>query len=104
MIVEAAWTYTTVAAGTGDEVGIAGTAGMRLMGYSIKETAGAVATLLLRHGATVAGDIVAAENFAAAGSETRWFGPQGIPVGSGIFIERLTGTTAVTLWTKVEAP
>lgn len=95
------YTYTTIAAGTGDEAGIAAATNLRLMGYSIKETAGAVATLLLRHGATVSGDVIANENFAAAGSETRWFGPQGLPVDSGVFIERLTGTTAVTLWTTV---
>jgi hypothetical protein len=95
------YTYTTVAAGTGDEAGIAAAANMRLMGYSIKETAGAVATLLLRHGDAATDEIVAAENFAAAGSTTRWFGPGGIPVPDGVFIERLTGTTAVTLWTTI---
>lgn len=95
------WTYTTIAAGTGDEAGIAGATGLRLMGYSIKETAGAVATLLLRHGDAVSDTIFAAENFAAAGSVTRFFGPQGLPVEDGVFIERLTGTTAVTLWTMV---
>lgn len=102
MINENSFTYTTIAAGTGDEVGIAAAAGLRLMGYSIKETAGAVATLLLRHGVVVGGAVMAAENFAAAGSETRWFGPQGIPISGGVFIERLTGTTAVTLWTQVQ--
>jgi hypothetical protein len=95
------YTYTTVTAGTGDEAGIAAAAGLRLMGYSIKETAGAVATLLLRHGDAATDTIMLAENFAAAGSVTRWFGPQGLPVQDGVFIERLTGTTAVTLWTTV---
>jgi hypothetical protein len=60
-----------------------------------------VATLLLRHGDAATDEIVAAENFAAAGSTTRWFGPGGIPVPDGVFIERLTGTTAVTLWTTI---
>ena len=95
------YTYTTIAAATTDEAGIAAAANMRLMGYSIKETAGAVATLLLRHGDAASDEIFAAENFAAAGCTLRWFGPGGIPVPDGVFIERLTGTTAVTLWTTI---
>lgn len=93
-------TITAIAAGTGDEAGLAATPNLRLMGYSMKETAGAVATLILRHGGTGGVDTIFA-NFAAAGSTTQWFGPQGIPMPSGIWIERLTGTTAVTLFTKI---
>ena len=95
------FTTTVVAASATDEAGVAATANMRLMGYSIKETAGAVATMSLLHGASAAGTALAHENFAAAGSETRWFGPQGIPCASGVWIERLTGSTAVVLYTKV---
>ena len=95
------FTTTVVAAGSTDEAGVAATANMRLMGYSIKETAGAVATMSLLHGASSAGTALAHENFAAAASVTRWFGPQGIPCASGIWIERLTGSTAVVLYTKV---
>lgn len=94
-------TVTVIAAGTGDEAGVAATPNMRLMGYSIKETAGAVATLSILHGASSAGTALFHENFAAAGSTTEWFGPQGIPCASGVWIERLTGTTAVILHTKV---
>lgn len=95
------FTTTVVASGTGDEAGVAANTNLRLMGYSIKETAGAVATLSLLNGASSAGTAVAHENFAAAGSVGRWFGPQGIPCSGGVWIERLTGTTAVILYTRL---
>lgn len=96
------FTYTTIAAATGDEAGVAATTGLRLMGYSVRETAAGVATLNIQHGAASATPIMAAENLAAAGSVVRWFGPQGLPCGSGIWIERLTGTTQVNLITAIE--
>ena len=94
-------TATNIAAGTGDEAGVAATPNMRLMGYSIKETAGAVATLSLHNGASASGAALAYVNLAAAGSTTVWFGPQGIPSAAGVWIERLTGTTAVILHTRI---
>lgn len=94
------YTYTNVATGTTDEAGIAATDNMRLMGYSIRETAAAVATLNICHGA--AGTVIInAHNLAASTSADRWFGPQGLPVSAGVWIERLTGTTAVTLITTI---
>lgn len=93
------YTYTTIAAATGDEAGLAAATGLRLMGYSIRETAAAVATLNIEHGTANSSPVLAAENLAAAGSVVRWFGPQGLPCASGIWIERLTGTTQVHLIT-----
>lgn len=95
------FTTTNIAAASGDEAGVAATANMRLMGFSIKETAGAVATLSLHNGTSASGTALAYVNFAAAGSTTQWFGPQGIPCPLGVWIERLTGSTAVILYTKV---
>lgn len=94
-------TTTVVAAGTGDEAGVAANTNLRLMGYSIKETAAGVATLSLLNGASSAGTAVVHLNLAAAGSDTKWFGPQGIPCPLGVWIERLTGTTAVILYTRL---
>ena len=96
------YTYTTVAtAATTDEQGIAAAAGLRLMGYTIRETAAAVATVNLCHGTSNA-TIIAGENLAASSSVTRWFGPQGLPVDAGVYIERLTGgSTQVILITMV---
>lgn len=96
-------TTTNKSAGTGDEAGVAAATGLRLMGYSIKETAGAVATVSLHNGTSGSATALAYVNLAAAGSVTEWFGPQGIPAESGVWIERLTGTTAVILHTKVVA-
>ena len=95
------YTYTTVAAGTGDEAGVAAAHGLRLMGLSVRETAGAVATLNIEHGAAASSPIVDAINLAAAGSITHWFGPQGLPCSSGVYVERLTGTTQVNLITTL---
>jgi hypothetical protein len=93
-------TITAIASGSGDEAGIAATANLRLMGFSVKESAGAAATAVLRHGGTGGVDTVFI-NLATAGSDTQWFGPQGIPMPSGVWIERLTGSCAITLYTKI---
>lgn len=95
------YTYTTVAAATGDEAGIAATHGLRLMGWSVRETAAGVATLNIQHGAASATPIMAAINLAAAGSASEWYGPQGLPCSGGVWIERLTGTTQVNLITML---
>lgn len=94
------YTYTTIAtAATTDEQGIAAAHGLRLMGYFIRETAAAAATLNLCHG-TSNTTIIAAENLALSSSVARWFGPQGLPVEAGVYIERLTGgSTQVVLIT-----
>lgn len=96
------YTYTTVAAGTGDEAGVAATHGLHLMGYSVRETAAGVATLNIEHGTANSSPIMAAVNLAAAGSDVQWFGPGGLPCFGGIWIERLTGTTQVNLITTVK--
>ena len=96
------YTITNKAAATTDEAGIAAAATMRLCGYSIRETAAAAATVDISHGAA-AGTIIMAENLAASTSVFRWFGAEGIPVPLGVWIERLTGTTLVTLITKTVA-
>jgi hypothetical protein len=95
------YTYTTIAAATGDEAGKAAAGNMRLMGLSVRETAGAVATLNIEHGTANSSPIMAAINLASAGSTVLWFGPQGLPCEAGIWIERLTGTTQVILITTI---
>ena len=97
-----AYTYTTIAtAATTDEQGIAAATGMRLMGYTIRETAAAVATVNLCHGTDNTTKILG-ENLAASATVFRWFGPQGLPVDAGVYIERLTGgSTQVILITAI---
>lgn len=96
------YTYTTIAtAATTDEQGIAAAVGQRLMGYFIRETAAAVATVNLCHGTSNA-TIMAVENLAASVTVHRWFGPQGLAADNGIWIERLTGgSTQVILITAI---
>lgn len=95
------YTYTTVTAGTGDEAGVAATHGLRLMGYSVRETAAAAATLNIEHGTANSSPVMAAINLAASAGDVQWFGPQGLPCSGGIWIERLTGTTQVNLITTI---
>jgi len=95
------FTTTNIASASTDEAGVAATADMRLMGYSIKETAASTATMSLHNGTSASGAALAYINLASGGSVTEWFGPQGIPCAGGVWIERLTGSTAVILHTKV---
>lgn len=101
MTLAANYTYTTIASASGDEAGIAATAGLRLMGVSVRETAAGVATLNIEHGTANSSPIMVAFNLAAAGSDMQWFGPQGLPCAGGIWIERLTGSTQVNLITTI---
>jgi hypothetical protein len=99
MIQDGTYTFTNKAAATADEAGVAANANLRLMGYTIRESAAGTATVDMSHGAA-AGTIIFSENLAASTSVFRWFGPAGIPVPLGVWIERLTGNTAVTIITK----
>lgn len=96
------YTYTTIASASGDEAGVAAAHGLRLMGYSVRETAAGAATLNLEHGTANSSPVLAAINLAASASETKWFGPQGLPCSSGIWVERLTGSTQVNLITTIQ--
>ncbi len=95
------YTYTTIAAATGDEAGVAATAGLTLMGFSVYERAGAVATLNIEHGAANSSPVMAGINLAANTSDLRWYGSPGLPCAGGVWVERLTGNTAVTLITTI---
>lgn len=77
--------------------------GLRLMGYSIAETAAGTAGVIIRNGDDDADlPIVADVALAAGESVTMWFGPDGIDCANGIFIERTSGTTRVTVHYKTE--
>jgi hypothetical protein len=95
------YTITNKVAATTDEAGVAAAAGLRLMGYSIAERAASAATVDMTHGAA-AGTVINYENIAASSSVARWFGPQGIPVPNGVWIERVSGNTAVSIITMID--
>jgi hypothetical protein len=94
------------AVGANVDAAVAATPGLRLMGYSAKESAGtpAAATFSIVHGATgAAGTSVVHQNFAASGSNSEWFGPDGIACPNGISIDWLTGAVDVNIFYKVVA-
>ena len=76
------------------DAAVAATPGLRLMGYSSKESAGtpAAATFKIVHGATGAGGTSLVHiNHALSTSSTQWFGPDGIAVPNGLSIDLITG-------------
>jgi hypothetical protein len=85
------------AAGTGDAQ-ITSSGFSRLFGYSITETAAAVATAVIRNGTSTSGAPLAYIGLPASGAQTVWFGPQGIAAPLGIFLDRVTGTTQVVVY------
>src|SRR5687768_14342718 len=94
-------TATPIATGTADAAGVAALANQRLMGFTVRETGGtpAIASLNLRHGTSVAGAIIAMAAVGASGQQTVWFGPNGIPAASGVFVDRVAGDTDLVLYT-----
>lgn len=95
-----------VAAGIADVQGVAATANLRLVGYSVRESAAtpAAASVSLRHG-TLATDplLLPTVVLAAGGRLEHWFGPDGIACPGGIFVDRATGNTELVLYTKAVA-
>jgi hypothetical protein len=90
------------------DAAVAAATGLRLMGYSCREIAGsaAVASFTIQHSATgAAGTQLVAVELAANGSETKWFGPQGLDcAASGLSINRVAGTLDVTLFYLATPP
>lgn len=84
---------------TTDVQGLDAAANLRLMGFIVAETAGtpAAAEVVLRHGTTDAATIIARIKL-KAGDTVPFSSEKGMPVASGVFIERVSGTTAVTLF------
>ena len=83
---------------------VAATPGLRLMGWSSKESAGtpAAATFAIKHGATVAsGTDMAYVNHALSTSNNQWYGPDGIACPNGISIYWLTGQIDIAVFYKV---
>lgn len=96
-------TITAVAAGTAGTQGVSATANMRLMGFVVRESAGtpAVATLNIRHGTTNSDTVLAPISLVASTTIPAWFGNMGIPCASGLYVDRVSGNTTVTFYTRV---
>ena len=65
----------------------------RLLGWSFSEEAAAAAKVILRDGNGTAGRVLAVISLAAGESNREWFGPDGIQVSTGLYVDRTTGTT-----------
>ena len=86
------------------DAAVAAATGLRLMGYSAKESAAApaAATGVIDIGATAAGGTpVVNLNFAASGSSSAWFGPDGIDAAAGISIDWITGRFDCAIYYKI---
>lgn len=101
----AAATPTAVASGTGDAQGVAAAANLRYVGFTCRENAGspAAAEFILRHGTDNTGTPLAFVKLAANESRADWNGPDGVAAASGIFVDRVSGTTEITIFSKVAA-
>lgn len=64
----------------------------RLAGYTLRETAGAVATVRIHDGFDATGDLLATVALPAAGSADQWLMPHGVAFVYGIWVEIVTGT------------
>lgn len=97
-------TYDLNTAVTADiDSAVNSTQGLRLMGFSCRESAGtpAVASFNIVNGSPASsGDQVILVELAANGSESKWFGPEGIDFQSAISINHLSGEFDVTIFYK----
>jgi len=95
----------TLTAVTSDQNAVvAANSGLRLMGYSIKESAAvpALSTCNIIHGATVGGGVIAVNlKIALSSSNTVWFGPDGIAVPNGISVDWVAGQVDISIFYKV---
>ena len=100
---DVAATLTEVDSGTGDVQGIAAADNLRLVGYSITEDAGtpAAAELSLRHGTLATDPEIFGITLTADQSVREGLWKDGIGVPNGVFIDRVSGTTKLTLFSKI---
>jgi hypothetical protein len=84
------------------DAAVAANPGLRLLGYSIKETAGAPAEFEIVQGATGAGGTgLGAHQVLAANANAQSWMPDGIKVPGGISVRRVAGTAKLAITTKV---
>lgn len=87
-------------------VAVAGAAGRvlasnapgRLLGWSFHETAGAIATVLLRDSRDPGGEVVAFLDLPAGGSDTVWLGPAGVSLTEGLYVDVFAGDVQGTVY------
>lgn len=102
MSTEKASTATAVVAGAGDVQAVPAEAHLRLLGFSCEETASGSAKFRLRNGTSDTDPILFTIGLNAGETTREWFGPGGIKADGGIFIERVSGSTALTVFTRAD--
>ena len=81
---------------------VAATTNLRLVGFSSRETTGtAGAVFNLRHGTSAAGGLLATVSLGVGESAREWYGPDGLAAASGIYLERVSGSSTVVGYSKV---
>lgn len=75
--------------------------GVRLCGWSVRETAGATAGFRLWDKGTVGqGNIVGGANLAANGNDHEWLGDKGVLCDGGLTLDWLSGAFDITVWLR----
>lgn len=94
---------TSVTSGTGDVQVIAATPGLTLYGFSLTESAAsaAAAEVSVRHG-TAATDPELFGVTLGADQSTSDMWQKGVSIPNGLFLDRITGTTKFTAFTRIE--
>lgn len=94
-------TATDAGTGTGDVAITAAATGLRLMGFSARETTGiAGAVFNLRHGVASTDPILVTVSLGANESAREWYGPDGLAAASGIWLDRVSGTSQIVGYYK----
>lgn len=89
------------------DAAVAAATGLRLMGFSIRESAStaAVATCAVVHGATAnGGTVITRIELLPNESRSEWFGPNGIAAASGLSVDITAGTVDADLYYAVVIP
>lgn len=69
----------------------------KLMGWSVRETAAAVASFRIREGGS-GGKILASVGLVASASSQQWLGPQGVGGDGVLYYEKVAGTIEGAVW------
>lgn len=101
--INVASSITPVSSSTANVAALAALAGRRLLGWTVKENAVATAEIILHHGTGTGDPEIGDRTFTASESATDWFGDTGIGVPNGVFVERVSGTTKLSLYWKTVA-
>jgi len=85
------------------EPAVVAAAGLRLVGWSARESDGtpAVATFRIMNGITVVeGTLLVPVELSANESAREWYGPEGIDASGGITIDHIAGTIDIVIYHK----